>query len=519
MDAQNNTKVMLVVLDGWGIGKKYIGNAVFLANTPTIDNIENKYFKKVLQASGIAVGLLWGREGNSEVGHLNLGAGKIIYQYMPRIIEAIRDGSFFKNPAFLKAVEFTKNNQTTLHIMGLISSGTVHSYIDHFYALLELVDREKLNKVILHLFTDGKDGAPNEGKNIFTELTERLKKYPFIKIGSVMGRMYAMDRNNNWNYTKNAYDLLAAGLGQKITDVPTYLNQAYQEGLNDFTIKPAAVYKDGEPVGLVKENDAIIFFNFREDSTRQITRVFLENSNYMNNLRGKNPEKILFVGMTNYQEDLPIEVAFMPNIIKYPLAKILSDSRKKQLHIAESEKYAHVTYFFNGQNEKAYPNEDRIIVASTESNYYTKTPEMQTNKITDIVLKNIDNYDFFLINFANADMLAHTGNIEITKKGVEAIDNNIAKLQKACQEKNIILIITSDHGHAEEMMDQRTAEAITKHSINPIPFYIVSPNFKKQDLDSTSEGAPDGILADVAPTILKLMGLPIPEDMDGTPLF
>src|SRR3989344_469748 len=421
-------KVILVVLDGWGIAQPSKGNAITQAKTPAINSLEKEYFATTLQASGIAVGLPWGREGNSEVGHLNLGAGRIIYQYLPRIVSAIRDGSFFSNKAFVHAVKFVKRNNSTLHIMGLFSSGSVHSYADHLYGLLDMMKQQKVENVVLHIFTDGKDASPTEAVTFLKGLQELLKKEGSGKIGTVMGRAYAMDRNGNWSYTQKAYEAIVNGKGETAEDPVEYIKRSYQKGKTDFYVEPAIMVENGNPVGLVKENDALIFFNFREDSARQLTQAFVLPDEEFSDFPRNKIQGLFFVAMTKYQENLPVEVAFPPPEVKNPLAKVLSDSGLKQLHISEKEKYAHVTYFFNGENEIAYPGEERILIPSTSAQEYETAPEMQAYNITQRVIENMPNFDFILINYANADMLAHTGNIQATIKNIEALDANIFSL-------------------------------------------------------------------------------------------
>lgn len=510
---------MLVILDGWGAAPPSKGNAIYQAKTPAVDSLERDYFATTLQASGIAVGLPWGREGNSEVGHLNLGAGRIIYQYLPRIVAAIRDGSFFKNRAFLRAIEFTKRNNSTLHIMGLFSSGSVHSYADHLYGLLDMMKQQNMQNVILHIFTDGKDASPKEAEVFLKDLQNLLKKEQLGKIGTVAGRSYAMDRNRNWTFTQKAYEAMVDGKGEAIEDPVKYIKKSYAEGKTDFNIEPAIVFENGNPVGLVKENDALIFFNFREDSARQLTQAFVSPDEDFSDFPRTKIKGLFFVSMTKYQEDLPIEVAFPPPNIKNPLAKVLSDAGIKQLHISEREKYAHVTYFFNGENENTYPKEERVLIPSTSGQQYEAVPEMQAYSITQKVIENIFNFDFILINYANADMLAHTGNMQATIKGVEAIDANLFSLIETAKKFNFSMIVTADHGHAEEMLELKTGMPKTKHSANPVPLYIMHGNHRSREYSPLYSRNPEGVLADVAPTILKIMGIPIPPEMTGKPIL
>lgn len=516
MSENNTKKVVLVILDGWGLAKPSRGNVVFKAKTPTIDMLEKKYFSASLQASGIAAGLPWGREGNSEVGHIDLGAGRIVYQYLPRITTSIRDGSFFKNETFLRAVNFVKRNNSTLHLMGLTSSGSVHSYIDHLYGLLNLAKKNKVDNVRLHVFTDGKDSDPHEAAKLIRNLQQKLQKNNLGKIATVIGRVYAMDRNNKWDLTQKAYDLMTKGVGVKIENISEYIENSYKAKKTDFDIEPAVVYENEQPTGLVREGDALIFFNFREDSARQITKAFIQKDVVFNKFPRKKISSLYFVGMTKYEDDFPMEVAFLPPIINNPLARVLEENKKTQLHIAESEKYAHVTYFFNGEREKPYIGEDRIVIPSQGTPHYDTMPEMQAYNITQKFYENMEKYDFFLINFANADILSHTGNFEAAVKGVEVIDSNISGIVEATQSRGMTLIITSDHGHAEEMLNLKTGEIMTNHTTNPVPFYLVNPEYKATpNSPPLYTKKPNGVLADVAPTILKLMDLPKPEEMTG----
>lgn len=506
-------KVILVILDGWGIGQASPGNAISSANTPTIHFIEGAYPSLTLQASGIAVGLPWGEEGNSEVGHLNMGAGRTVFQYLPRIIRAIQDGSFFENPTLKNAAMHVKKQGSRMHLMGLVSSGSVHSYIDHLYALLEFARREGISPVYLHVFTDGKDSFLQEAAKFLAGLEERMAQQGLGSIATLMGRSYAMDRNENWQYTQKAYELLTQGKGTSVKKVRRYLESSYQKGLNDQYIEPAIIKKDG----VVSANDALIFFNFREDSARQITRAFNEEE-FSVFPRAKIPN-LFFAAMTQYEEGVPLEqVLFPPPNVPEPFAEILARHNKLQLRIAETEKYAHATYFFNGLNEKPFRGEERVLIPSFGSPHYEEHPEMSALKITEKALAHFSSFDFTLINYANADMLGHTGNLQAAIQGVEVIDRYLKKLLTAVNEETI-LIITADHGNAEEMLDPKTGKIKTQHTINPVPFYFVDIKKRGNYANSLVERPPKGTLADVAPTILELMDLPAPRVMTGQSLF
>ena len=519
----SNMRVILIILDGWGAAPPSFGNAISTANTPTLDALEKSHPSLLLQASGIAVGLPWGEEGNSEVGHLNLGAGRIILQYIPRIISSIRDGSFFENPALKNAALHVKSNDSTLHLMGLVSSGSVHSYIDHLYALLELAKRERIANVFLHIFTDGKDCPPNEAAKFIPQLEERLRSQGLGKIATIIGRTYAMDRNENWEYTQKAYELLTEGKGEVINNAAEYLQKSYAKRINDQYIEPAIVNGQLSMVNCrVKDADAVIFFNFREDSARQLTHAFLDKE--FNYFARKKLNNLFFTALTHYYPEIPlVNVAFPPPDIAHTLAETLSKNNKTQLHIAETEKYAHATYFFSGLIEKPYYGEERILIPSYGARY-DEHPEMRAEEITDKAIENLDRFDFILINFANSDMLAHTGNMQATIKGIETVDSCIKRiLEKAGGEA--VVIITADHGNAEEIMELKTGRIKTEHTANPVPLYVVIPN-KGMQRDAKGEyNKPlytkkiSGVLADVAPTILEIMGIPAPKEMTGQSLL
>ena len=523
-------KVMLIILDGWGKASPSYGNAITSADTPTLDMIESSYPSLSLQASGIAVGLPWGEEGNSEVGHLNIGAGRVVPQYLPRIISAIRDGSFFENEALKNATHHVKKNNSSIHFIGLVSSGSVHSYIDHLYGLLDLAKREGIANVFLHIFTDGKDSPPQEAAKLIMQLDERLRAQGQGSIATIIGRVYAMDRNDNWQATQKTYDLLIKGAGEKISDPIKYIEDSYTNGTNDQYIEPAVINSN-----FIKEGDAVVFFNFREDSARQLTRAFVEDG--FDKFPRKKLQNLFFVTMTEYLKDLPLSnVAFPPIYISATLSQVLSLNGKKQLHMAESEKYAHVTYFFNSLMEKPYPGEERFLVTSQGAPHYDQYPEMQAQKITDKALESIDSFDFMLINFANADMLAHSGNIQAAILGIQTIDKCVQRIIEAKREDTTILI-TSDHGNAEEMLNLKTGAPKTKHTANPVPFYFIGPSTIRQAADRPKGAAgqaykkerrysfaslnkkPKGILADVAPTVLDVMELAKPKEMTGQSLM
>jgi len=510
--------VILVILDGYGRGPENAANAIFKAKKPNIDFIEKNFPMTNLQASGIAAGLPWGEEGNSEVGHLNLGAGQIVYQYLPRITFAIRDGSFFKNPAIVKAAEHIKKNDSTLHLVGLVGSGNVHSYIDHLYAILEFAKKENLKDVFIHAFTDGRDSPSKDALDFYEKVQNKLNRdYPFAKIASLIGRHYAMDRDNNWDRIETAYRLLTESQGEISPDVKTAIKSDYDKNITDEFIEPKVI--KNEPI---KDNDAVVFFNFREDSVRQLTRVFVEEK--FDKFERKKINNLHFVTMTRYEKNLPLNVLFEPLEIKNVLAKVLSDAEKKQIHIAETEKYAHVTYFFNGGQENPFLNEDRILIPTKRDHDFAEDPVMSAPEITEKLIEAVNSkkYDFIIANYANADMIGHTGNFQATVSTIEVLDGEVGKIVAEVLKINSALIITADHGNADEMIDLLTGIPYPEHTTNPVPFYLIGNDFKREKTPEDFEiyrSEIRGILADVAPTILELMDVPQPLEMTGKSLL
>lgn len=521
-------KVLLLILDGWGFSFQERGNAIAQAKLPTMEYIESHYPSCLLKSSGISAGLPWVEPGNSEVGHLTLGAGRITLQAMPRIIEAMRDGSFFKNEAFLKAVEHTKTHNSQLHLMGLIGSGSVHSYIDHLYGLLELAAKEGISsKVKLHLFMDGNDSPPREGIKMLQHLNLRLEQTGQGEIATIIGREYAMDRDYNWAKTQATFELMVQGKGNHVFDEAQTMQGYYRQGLEDSSIPPTViVQKDSVPKGLLQENDSIIFFNYREDSARQLTKAFILPEKV--GFQPEVPNNLLFVSMTEYEKGFPCEVAFKPILLQKTLADVLAEHGKAQFHIAETHKYAHVTYFFNGMNEEKHPGEEWQLIPSVDSANFISKPELKTPDIAEATKKVLEKneYDFILINFANADVLSHTGNFAATVQGCEVIDRCVKELLDTIHDSPELasqwtLVITADHGHAETMLDLIAGTALTEHTSNDAPLYLIAPRFKKDitplEIFSRKKKTA-GILADVAPTILELMSVPQPVEMTGKSL-
>jgi 2,3-bisphosphoglycerate-independent phosphoglycerate mutase len=527
MQAKNS--VLLVILDGWGIGRQNEADAIFKAQKPTFDLIKKEYPMFSLQASGIAVGLPWNEPGNSEVGHLTLGAGKILFQYLTRINNDIRNMSFFTNPKLLRATEYIKKNNSALHITGLLSSGTVHSSIDHTKALLQFAAQQNISKVFLHIITDGRDSYPQDASRLLEDFQLEMQKIcPQAKIASLVGRTFAMERDNHWDRTQIAFDVLANQKGVLIKNPIEYIQSEYSKGKFDYSIDPAIVTQDNQPIGTLQENDVLLFSNFREDSMRQITQSFVDKSfQYFPN---KTPNGLFVLTMTDYLNNIPhnplFDAIFEKEIVKTPLAKaialakVMADGNIKQLHIAETEKYAHVTFFFNGENEKPFPGEERILVPSLPLTNFENNPEMSAAEITAHIKKTIIDHsvDFIVANYANADMVGHTGNFNATVKAVEFLDAQIKEILEVAEKNNWWVLITGDHGNADEKINLFSGKAITGHSANPVPLHIIHSsvknkmvNLSEHQLNETSQG----ILSDVAPTILAIMGIPKPEEMTG----
>jgi len=508
--------IVLTILDGWGYSPQKHGNAILYARTPFIDLVQRNYPSLLLQASGRAVGMTWGEAGNSEVGHLTLGAGKTIFQYLSRINKSISDGSFYQNEALLGAVNHAKENYSTLHIAGLLTSGSVHAHISHLLALLDLAAKNDFANIRIHLFADGKDSGLKEAPLLIKKFQDYAAKAGVGVITTLIGRDYAMDRGKNWDSTRRAYELLVRGAGEKTDDILQRVETNYQIGYTDSNLPPLITDKQGT----IKDGDALIFFNFREDSMRQLTRSFIEDDfqifpvEKFNNLR--------IVAMTQYLDDPRLKVVFPLPEIKNGLAEVLALNGKTHLHIAESEKYAHATYFFNGLNNTPYPGETDIFIESLKD--HPLNPEMRAMEISEKVRNYIsrDQYDFYVINFANPDVLAHTGDLEATIRGIETIDGALKPLADAVLNKDGIMIITADHGNAESMVYESSGEKKSRHEESPVPFYLVGKKFQRdREIEEVEKSFSqvNGILSDVAPTILELMEIPKPEEMTGDSLL
>jgi len=523
-----NKLVALIILDGWGIAPPGDSNAITSAKTPCFDQLVKNYPVRTLLASGEAVGLSWGEMGNSEVGHLNLGTGKIFYQNLPRIDKAIADQSFFENPAFLKTIEHVKKNNSQLHLMGLVSEGRVHSMLNHLYAVLELCKAKHLKKqVFIHGFLDGRDTIYNSGEDFVKELLQTVKKIGAGKLATLSGRFYAMDRDNHWERTEKAYNAMANGKSEEYFDDPLKaIESSYKKKIYDEEFAPIVIGKPDKPTATIKPGDAVLFFNFRADRARQLSMAFVDPE--FNKFQREHLENLQFTTMTEYEKALPADVAFPKNIIKTCLAKIASEENLKQLHSAETEKYAHVTFFLNGGKEDPYPNEDRKLVPSPRVGSYAEAPEMSASKITDALEQEIikEKHNLIVVNYANPDMVGHTGDFGAIVKAVETTDKNLQRLINLILAKKGVAVVTADHGNAEETKNLQTGEIDKEHSTNPVPFIVVGEEFEGKTLQQEeSIGTdlsllrPSGILSDVTPTVLKLLGIKKPQEMTGEELI
>ncbi|MEK7168229.1 MAG: 2,3-bisphosphoglycerate-independent phosphoglycerate mutase [Patescibacteria group bacterium] len=504
--------IVLIVLDGWGMGRSDESNPIHVVNPQNINYLKANFPSGTLQASGISVGLPWGEEGNSEVGHLNLGAGKIIYQNYPRISLAIHDKSFFENPVLKAAFEHSKKNNSSVNLVGLLSEGNVHSSFEHLLALIDFAKKEKV-KINLHLFTDGRDSRPDSA----LESLAKLPKEDFIRLSSLSGRFYAMDREKHWDRTQKTYQVLV-GEGPITENVEAHIKKTYGQKLNDEFIEPARIGADGG----IQNNDSLIFFNFREDRMKQIASAFIDKN--FQNFPVKNFNNLYIAAMVQYDDDFNVPIAFPPKKIETCLGKILAEREKNQLRIAETQKYPHITYFFNGMREEPFKNEYRILIPSKTIIRQDEHPEMMANEITTRIIESIGEnaFDFILANYANPDMIAHTGNYEACIKAVEIIDEQIGKITKAILESNAVLIITSDHGNIERVFNPLTGEPETQHDPNPVPIYLVAKEYMRPRTEMEIrqfERESVGVLADITPTILELLEIPKPKEMTGRSLL
>ena len=506
----NKKLTMLMILDGFGKNPNKEGNAIELANTPNIDELMKKNPTTTIYTSGLAVGLPEGQMGNSEVGHTNIGAGRIVYQELTRITKSIEDGDFFSNQELVAAIENCQKNNSKLHIMGLLSDGGVHSHMRHLFAVLELAKRKGFEDVYVHCFLDGRDTPPASAEGYILKLEEKMKEKGVGKIATIAGRFYAMDRDKRWQRVQKAYDAMVKGEGVKATSAEMAIEASYQKEVFDEFVEPTVIYSGDKPIAKIENNDSVIFFNFRPDRAREITRTLVDKD-----FSDFKTEKLnlYFVCFTQYDETMPnVHIAFKPTVLKNTFGEYISNNGLTQLRIAETEKYAHVTFFFNGGNEKQYPGEDRILVPSPKVETYDMKPEMSAYEVTEKVLEQIENekYNAIILNFANPDMVGHTGSLDAAIKAVEAIDECVGKIVKAVEKVNGVLLITADHGNAEQMIDYKTGEPHTAHTTNPVPLILVG----MEDIKLK-----EGKLADLAPTMLDIMGLEKPEEMTGESLI
>ena len=504
---------VLIILDGYGLNDRHDGNAVYEAKTPVMDSLMAEYPFVKGNASGLAVGLPDGQMGNSEVGHMNMGAGRIVYQELTRITKEINDGDFFKNEALLAAMKNAKDNDSAIHFMGLLSDGGVHSHNTHLYGLLEMAKREGLKKVYVHCFLDGRDTPPASGKGYIEALQAKMDEIGVGEIGVVSGRYYAMDRDNRWDRVELAYKALTQGEGIKGTDAAEAVQASYDNEKTDEFVLPTVIEKDGKPVATVQDHDSVVFFNFRPDRAREITRAFCDDD-----FKGFEREKKLdltFVCFTNYDETIQNKiVAFNKVQLHNTFGEHLPAHDMTQVRIAETEKYAHVTFFFNGGVEEPNKGEDRILVKSPKVATYDLQPEMSAPQVCDKLVEAIksDKYDVVIINFANPDMVGHTGVEAAAVKAVETVDECVGRAVEALKEVNGQMFICADHGNAEQLVDYETGEPFTAHTTNPVPFILVNADPKY----TLKEG---GCLADIIPTLIELMGMEKPEEMTGESLL
>ena len=506
--------VVLMVLDGYGLNEKTEGNAIAMANTPVMDKLMAEYPFVKGNASGLAVGLPDGQMGNSEVGHMNIGAGRIIYQDLTRITKDIEDGTFFENKVLLQAIENCKKNNSDLHLWGLLSDGGVHSHNSHLYGLLEMAKKNGLENVYVHAFLDGRDTPPASGKDYVQQLEDKMKEIGVGKIASLSGRYYAMDRDNNWDRVKLAYDSLVTGEGVKATDAVKAVEDSYANDKTDEFVLPTVITdENGQPLSLVKDGDSVIFFNFRPDRAREITRAFCDDK-----FTGFERDflKLTYICFKDYDETIPNKlVAFEKEEIKNTFGEFLAAHGKKQLRLAETEKYAHVTFFFNGGVEDPNVDEFRLLVNSPKDvATYDLKPEMSAPEVGMDLVEAIksDKYDVIVINFANPDMVGHTGVIPAAVKAVERVDSLVGDAVQAVKDVDGVLFICADHGNAEKMIDYETGAPHTAHTTNPVPFILVNadPSWKLRE---------GGCLADIAPTLIEVMGMEQPKEMTGKSLI
>ncbi|PIZ95890.1 MAG: 2,3-bisphosphoglycerate-independent phosphoglycerate mutase [Candidatus Magasanikbacteria bacterium CG_4_10_14_0_2_um_filter_37_12] len=527
MSNKSKKPLVLVILDGWGVAPDSKGNAITQAKTPNFDKFVREYPAMTLYASGNEVGLRSGEMGNSEVGHLNIGAGRVYYQTLPRINKNIVDKSFFSNKAFLDALEHAKEKKTVLHLIGLVSPGNVHASQKHLYALLDLAKKKRVKNVYIHAILDGRDTTYNSGIDFIKKLQKKIDEVGKGKIASISGRYYAMDRDSRWDRVEKAYRAMAEGVASQFaTDPVKAIEESYANEVFDEEFVPVVIGETGEPTARIQNGDAVIFFNFRPDRARELTQAFVIPG--FSKFERKYIKDLFFVTMTEYEKEIPVTVAFQPVIVHNCLGEVFSNAGLKQFHIAETEKYAHITFFLNGTIEDPFLGEDRKIIPSPKVSSYDQSPEMSAQIITKEVVKAIDKaeYDVIILNYANADMVSHTGQLAPSIKGVEAVDKGLGIIVEHTLARDGIVVVTADHGNAEEVINLETGTRDKEHSTNPVPLLIISNEYHGQagSAGDPPEGDlslmhPVGMLADVAPTVLKIMGLDKPKEMTGRALI
>lgn len=496
-----------MILDGFGLREQREGNAILSAKTPNLDRLLSSYPHSTLDASGISVGLPEGQMGNSEVGHLNIGAGRVVYQDLTRITKSIRDGDFFNNEVLLEAIRNVKIKDSSLHLMGLLSDGGVHSHNSHLYALLELAKKHGIRKVFVHAFLDGRDVPPKSALTYITDAEKRMEELGGA-FATISGRYFAMDRDKRWDRVEKAYDAMASGIGEKVRSALVAVEKAYGRGETDEFVTPTVISRDDKPISVISDDDSIIFFNFRSDRAREITRAFINED--FSHFKRKVHLRTHFVCLTQYDETFGVPIAFPPDSLNNILADVLSSQHLKQLRIAETEKYAHVTFFFNGGRETPVEGEERILVPSPKVATYDLQPEMSAYPVTDEAVKAISSgrFDIIIMNYANLDMVGHTGIFDAAVKATEAVDKCIGRVFEAVSVAGGLLILTADHGNAEQMLDE-TGGIHTAHTCDPVPFLFCDAEVRVRN----------GILADIAPTLLKTLGIEKPEEMTGRSLI
>ncbi len=501
--------VALIILDGFGLREETKGNAVFHAKKPNFDRLKAAYSYTTLTACGEAVGLPEGQMGNSEVGHLNIGAGRIVYQSLTRVNKSIREGDFFKNEQLLNAVEHVKKNNSALHLMGLLSDGGVHSHFEHLFALLKLAKDEGLEKVYVHGFLDGRDVSPQSSLEFIRRTAEVMKEVGIGKFATIAGRYYAMDRDKRWDRVESTYRMLVDGVGEKFATASAGVEASYEKGIHDEFVEPFVIEKEGKPVATIEDGDAVVFYNFRPDRAIQLSRAFTDKN--FNEFVTTKFEDLKFVTFTHYSDEVIADVVFNKEDLVDTLGEVIAANGLTQLRIAETEKYPHVTFFMSGGKEAEFEGEDRILIASPKVATYDLQPEMSAYEVTDALLEVIgnDSKDAIILNFANPDMVGHSGMLEPTVKAIETVDECLGKIIDAILAKGGTAIITADHGNADEVINIE-GEPMTAHTTNPVPVIITEKELSLRE---------DGILADLAPTMLKLLGVKQPEKMTGKPLF